>query len=160
MCSRLRRVDLVDHRRERGRLARAGRAGQEDDPALLVGEVLDHLGQAEVIDRAHLEGDRAADDRDVAALAEGVHAEAGDARHLVGEVGLADVAELGEEIRVVEDVLQRGVGVLGREGLGVRNGLEHAMDARHRLRGHLDVEVRALVLDHVAQGLIDVKSHH
>ena len=63
--------------------------------------------QAEVVDRADLEGDRAADDRDVAALAEGVHAEAGDARHLVGEVGLADVAELGEEIRVVEDVLER-----------------------------------------------------
>ena len=33
-----RRVDVVDHRRERRRLARAGRAGQQDDPALLLGE--------------------------------------------------------------------------------------------------------------------------
>ncbi len=63
-------------------------------------------GRLEVVDRADLEGDRAADDRDVAALAEGVDAEAGDARNLVGEVGLAHVAELGEEIRVVAGCAQ------------------------------------------------------
>ena len=39
-------------------------------------------GQAEVLDRAHLEGDHAADDRDGAALAEGVDAKAGDAGQL------------------------------------------------------------------------------
>ena len=58
------RVDVVDHRRQRRRLARAGRAGEQDDPARLLGQRADHLGQAEVVDRAHLEGDRAAGDRD------------------------------------------------------------------------------------------------
>src|SRR3954469_17794961 len=38
-------VHVVDHRRERGRLARAGRAGEQDDPALLLGQPRDHGGQ-------------------------------------------------------------------------------------------------------------------
>ena len=36
-----RAVDVVDHRRERRRLARAGRAGDEHEAAVLVGEALD-----------------------------------------------------------------------------------------------------------------------
>ncbi len=32
-------VHVVDHRRERGRLAGAGGAGEQDDPALLLGEL-------------------------------------------------------------------------------------------------------------------------
>ena len=54
----------------------------------------DDLGQAEVVDRPDVVGDRAAGDRDRAALAEGVDAEARDALDLVGEVGLAVLGEL------------------------------------------------------------------
>jgi hypothetical protein len=43
--------------------------------ARLVGQRPDHRRQPEVLDRADLERDRAADDRDGAALAEGVDAE-------------------------------------------------------------------------------------
>src|SRR5438034_10183810 len=40
-------VDEVDHRRERGRLAGAGDAGAEDEPAALHREVLEDRRQAE-----------------------------------------------------------------------------------------------------------------
>ena len=56
--------------------------------------VADHRRQTEVLDRPHLVGDHAADDRDRAALAEGVDAEPRDARDRVGEVGLAVGVEL------------------------------------------------------------------
>src|SRR2546421_328882 len=41
---RVEAVDLVDHRREGGALTRTGRTGQEDDAALLVGDLRDDLG--------------------------------------------------------------------------------------------------------------------
>ena len=114
------RVDVVDHRRERRRLARAGRAGEEDDPALLLGEVADHLGQAEVVDRAHLERDRAAGDRDVPRWRKALTRKRETPGDRVGEVGLAVLAELLEQVgSVLGDVVQRRLGVLRGQRLGV-----------------------------------------
>ena len=73
----LRAVDLVDHRGERGGLARAGGARDEDDAALLHRQLGDHRREVELLDRADRVRDRAANERDHAALPEGVHAEAG-----------------------------------------------------------------------------------
>jgi hypothetical protein len=50
------RVHPVDHRRERGGLARARRAGDEDDSALLVGQVVDDRRQVELLDRLDVDG--------------------------------------------------------------------------------------------------------
>ena len=47
-------VDLVDHRRERRRLAAAGRAGDEHQPARPLGEVADDGRQAELVERLDL----------------------------------------------------------------------------------------------------------
>ena len=52
-------VDVVDHRGERGRLPGAGRAGDEDEAALLVGELLHARRQAEAFKRRHLSGHEA-----------------------------------------------------------------------------------------------------
>ena len=46
MCCCRVAVDVVDHGRERGRLARAGRAGDEHEAAVLLGEALHALRQA------------------------------------------------------------------------------------------------------------------
>ena len=62
-------------------------------------------GQAELLDGLDLERDRAADDRDRAALAEGVDAEAGEAGDRVGEVDLASSREL-LELRLVGEHLE------------------------------------------------------
>ena len=73
-------VDLVDQRRERGRLAGAGRAGHEHDAARLLGELAHDRRQAELLDRHRLGRDQAERGAERAALEEGVDAEAADAR--------------------------------------------------------------------------------
>ena len=143
-------VDVVDHRRQRRALARAGGAGDEDDPALLLGQVGDHFGQAEILDRADLEGDRAADDRGRAALFEGVDAEARDARDRVGEVGLAFLFEFGLRAHL-GDVVEGLLGFLAAQRLLPLQGDELAVQANRRRRGHLDVQIGAAPLDERAQ---------
>jgi hypothetical protein len=152
------RVDVVDHRRERRRLARAGRPREQNDPAGLLGQPAHDLGEAEVIDRPDLEGDRPQRDRDGAALAEGVDTEARDAFELVGEVGLAVLLELGELLGA-RDLLQRTLGLRRAEGVGALKRPEVAVDARNRRRVSLDVEVGSLPLDDVRERLIDVETH-
>ena len=99
-----RRVDLVDHRRERGRLARAGRAGDEHEAARPARELVDDGRQAELVDRGQPEGDQAEGGADRAALEVGVDTEAGVAGDRVGEVelpvGLQALALLAGEDRV------------------------------------------------------------
>ena len=73
-------VDLVDHRGERRRLARAGRARDEHDAARLARELADDRRQAELLDRHRLGGDQAERRADRAALEVRVDAEAGVAR--------------------------------------------------------------------------------
>ena len=46
------RLISVDHRGQRRGLAGAGGAGDEDDPALLLGQLGDHRRQAQLLDRA------------------------------------------------------------------------------------------------------------
>ena len=129
MCLLHRPVHVVDHRRERGRLAGAGRAGEQDDPALLLGELGDDLGQAELVDRLDHHRDGAHDDRDRAALHEGVDAEAAEALDGVGEVDLVLGVELLELVRVVEHLLERGLRVLGEQPLGAGDRLQLAVKA-------------------------------
>ena len=143
-------VDVVDHRRQRRALARAGGAGDEDDPALLLGQVGDDFGQAEVLDRADLEGDRAADDRGRAALFEDVDAVARDAGQRVGEVGLALLLEFGQRADL-GDVVEGLLGFLAGQRLEPLQGRQLAVQADRRRRGHLDVQVGAASLDQCAQ---------
>ena len=46
-----RAVDVVDHRRERGRLARAGRAGDEHEAAMLLGQALRRLSAGAAVSK-------------------------------------------------------------------------------------------------------------
>jgi hypothetical protein len=68
-------VDLVDHRRQRGALARTGGAGDEHESALLGGDPLQHFRQRQLRDRRDLHRNDAEDQPDRAALLEGVAAE-------------------------------------------------------------------------------------
>ena len=52
MCRSRVHVDVVDHRRERGALAAAGRPGDEDQAAMLERDLLDDRRQVEVADGA------------------------------------------------------------------------------------------------------------
>ena len=83
-----RSVDLVEHRRERRGLARAGGARDEDEAAWLAREVVDGSGQTELVDRGELERDQAKRGPDRAALEIGIDAEARVPGDRVGEVEL------------------------------------------------------------------------
>ena len=93
------------------------------------------------------------------ALAEGVDAEAAEALDGVREVDLVLGVELRDLVVVVEHLAERPLGVLGIEPLGVRDGLEVAVQSDERIRGDLQVEVGALGGDEVAQRVIEIESH-
>src|SRR5438128_9588872 len=70
-------VDLVDHRGQRGRLARAGGSGDEHQAARFVADLFDHSREAKLLESEDLVGDLAVDGGGRAALVEDVGPEAG-----------------------------------------------------------------------------------
>ena len=91
---RQRVVDDVDHRRERRRLARAGRARQQHEPARLEREVVGDRRRAELLEREDALGDEAQRDGDRAELAEHVDAEPPEPFRRMREVDLVTLLEL------------------------------------------------------------------
>src|SRR3954449_3292758 len=82
-------VDRVDHRRERRRLPRTGRAGDQHEPAMLVSQLFHALRQGELVEIWNLLGDEAKRDTDRAALPVTVDAEAPQTFGHVGRVELS-----------------------------------------------------------------------
>ncbi len=122
-------VDLVDHRRQRRRLAAAGRAGDEHQAARPLGERGDDLRQAELVEALDDLRDDAVDRGDGAALVEDVAAEAGDAADAEREVELE---------RLLEPLLLR----VGEDAVGQRLGLgrpEHRQVERPQVPVHADL---------------------
>ena len=56
-------VDVVDHRRKRGRLAAAGGAGDEDEALVELAELLQCLRKLQGVEREDIHGDLAEDGR-------------------------------------------------------------------------------------------------
>ena len=135
------RVDVVEHRRERRRLPRARRAGDEYEAAVLLREPPDARRQVQLREVRDFVRDDAEHERDRAALAEAVHAEARKPRLGIRDVELADL---------VEDVCPRRGGgdrvehrsevcLDERRLLGERREL--AVEPQHRRLPHLQVDV-------------------
>ena len=90
-----RAVDLVDDRRERRRLARAGRAGDEHEAARLRRQLVQaSAGRPSSSSELDVGGDRAERGREALALVVRVDAEAGEPADAVGEVELAVQLEM------------------------------------------------------------------
>ena len=104
-------VDHVDHRRQGRRLARAGRAGDQDEAARFGAELAQHLRHPERVERGDVLRHQAEGGADRAALEEAVDAEAGDAGDRVGEVELFGVLEAFALV-VVEDAVDDLAGLL------------------------------------------------
>jgi hypothetical protein len=79
-------VAVIDHRRERRRLARAGGADDEHESALVHHDVLQGFGQAKLLEVRHLGRDRAHDHADMLLLDEDVDAKARQAWYRQREV--------------------------------------------------------------------------
>ena len=155
MCSRALGVDVVDHGRQGRRLAGAGGARAEDQAALLVADLLQHDGQAQLPHGHDLHGDDAEHQAHRAPLLEDVAAEAAQAGHRVGDVDLEVVLEL-LLLAVAHDGERHGDGVLLHEALGLHQGDQLAVDAEHGVRPHLQVEVGGLALRRDLQQVVDV----
>jgi hypothetical protein len=79
-------VDVVDHRRERRRLAAAGGPRDDDEALVQVAELLDRLGQLQLLEGEDLHGDLAEHGGLAPVVVEEVAAESREAGDLVGEV--------------------------------------------------------------------------
>ena len=92
-------VDQVHQGGQRRALARAGGAGDHDEPLGEVAEVLDLAAEPHLVGGADRRRDDAEDRHRSVPVAAGVAAEAGEPVDLVGPVGVADLAELGDLAR-------------------------------------------------------------
>src|SRR3989338_8807109 len=143
-------VDLVDHRRERGALARARRPGHQHQPARLLGQLRNNRRQLELVEGLHLKRDLPDHQRHAAALLEGVAPEPRQILDAEGEVefvlGLEPLLLLLREDRIRQ--LQRVLRV--QDVLDLAAG-DVAVDPQLRALARRDVEVGRLALDHLLQ---------
>ena len=149
-----RAVDLVDHRRERRRLAGAGRAGDEDEPARLRRKAVQDLREPELLERLHLLRDEAERRAERFALEEDVHAEAREAGHRVREVELAVDLEplllLGRE-----DAIEQAARVVCGERLVLLDAHDVPAHAERRRAADRHMEVGRTVGDHLLEQVVD-----
>src|SRR5262249_41669083 len=62
-----------------------------------------------------------------------------------------------ELVRIHEHLAQHAIGVFRLERHGSLERAERSVDAGKRRRGHLQVKVRALVRDDIAQGFLEIE---
>ncbi len=150
-------VDLVDHRREGRRLARAGRPGDEDEAARPVAERFHDGRDPELLEAEDLVGDLPEDRRDGTALHEDVAAEPREALDPEGEVELEVLLET-VLLNIGQDRVAELLGLRDSQR-GVVQRLDVAVDSDHRRRVRRDVEVRAALLDESLQKLVQRNCH-
>src|SRR4029077_5208594 len=146
-------VDVIDHGRERRRLAGAGLAGHQDQPADDAAHLAHRLGHLQLIERECLGGYRAEDGAHPIDLPHDIDAEASAAGEGVGEIrALLGLEALERLLR--HDLVQRLLDRLGGKPVGLERGeITVQADAR-RVAGN-EVQVRAALLQHLNQQLID-----
>ena len=141
-------VDVVDHRGERRRLTGAGRTRHEHEPAVLVGEPLHPRREAQLLHRRNLLGDDAEGERDVAALAEAVDAEARQVGALVGDVEIAALLELRVPLRLhLRDALEVSVQVVLGQVRRILHRPERTVAPQHRRAAEFQVDVAGAEFD-------------
>ena len=142
MCSLRSAVDLVEHGRQRRRLAAAGRPGDEDEPAGPFGERREDRRQSQILEAFDLFGNQPVDRAHRAALVEHVRAEARDASNPEREVELQRLFEP-LLLRVGHDAV-RELLRLGRCQIGQLQTPQLAVNTNLRRRVDREVQVRTL----------------
>ena len=150
-------VDVLDDGGQGGGFAGPGRAREQDQARIHVREFLDFGRQVQGIDGSDVEGDGADDHGQGAALEEDVDAKPGDARHAVGHV---DAAHLAQPllVRVGQDFKQVVVEVVGLDAFQLR-GRQDGVDAKHGRPSDLEVQVRRAAFHHDFQQVVESDGH-
>ena len=128
-------VDLVQERSKRRRLAGPRCAGHEDDPVFFLGHLVEHIGEAEVLDGWNPILQLSENDGVIAPLGEDVHPEAG----LPGQIIRGIARPLGQEGLCQPPVL---IDQVEREDLRLKRGKRR----ERRLQFHADELPRSLHL--------------
>ena len=151
-------VDVMDHRRQRRRLARAGRAGHEDDPALLLRHAGHDGRQRQLFDRADAVGNGTRYERDTAALLARIDPKPRDVGDLARDVDLVALLELVMPHALAQHLVQHLLCVAGlkRRPLLAAQRRELAVDASHRDRAGLQVQIGSVASDERAQCQVNV----
>ncbi len=152
-------VDHVQHRGQRGRLAGAGRAGDEDEAARLAGELLQDGGQVELLEGLDLLRDVAEGGADRAALEEAVDAEAGHVGDRVGEVELGVVLEP-LALVVVEDRVDDLARLLRGQRRDVLERHDPPADAHGGTEAGGQMHVGGAHLDHPGEHVGEIEIAH
>ena len=147
------RVHVVDHRRERRRLARARLAGDQDQPIVDLAEVAHGIGHVELIERQRLRRNRPTDAAKAVQVAHDVDAKTRHAGNDVREVGAVLFLEPRER-RARHDLVQRFFHDCGRQRLSAQV-VQLAVQAHARRVTCDEMQVRAALAQHVFQELID-----
>src|ERR1051326_1938764 len=149
-------IHRLDERGERGRLAAADRAGNEDETVMETGQQFEALGQAELIHRADVSADDAKDDVDPKTLPNDAGAETPE---IVG-VGEIDVATLLElcALRLGQETRRQRRRFLGGQLWRLRpDGLEISVETPERLRVDAEMDVGGAALLSDGKILINVR---
>ena len=138
-------VLVVDHRREGGGFARAGRARHQHHAARLVGDRFERFRALQVGQRHDLRRNRPQYRRGAAVLHESVDAKARQVRDRERKVAL-QILFVELPLPVVHDVVEHAVHVFMLHR-GQVDALDVAMYADHRRQARRKVQVGGLVLD-------------
>ena len=163
---RARRVEFVEQRRQRRRLAGAGGAGDEDEPVLLVGHLPERLGKLQLVERRDLRLELPEDDREVAPLREDVDAEARLPREPVRAVARPLLDEELAEPPVAVDEVEREDFRLERGQAFDRGVDRHAdqlargLDLQRPVHRHVHVGHVAVRVQHRRQDVVDFSFAH
>ena len=148
-------VDDVDQRRERGALAGSGRAGDEHEATRQVGEAAHGRRHPEAVEGHDLVRDGPHDRADVVALEEHVDPEAAAARERVRAVELQLVLEL-LPLLLGEDRVDHLPDLRAGQRVDALDRPQLAVHPDDRRAAGGQVEVRAVLLEHLLQQVVDV----
>src|SRR5690606_20525141 len=137
-------VDVVEHRRERGGLAGAGRPGDQHDTARRFGNFLENLAHAEFFHRQYFRRNGPEYGAGTPVVVEGVNTETGHARHFEREVGFEEFLEI-LALLVVHDVVDQRVNFLVLHRWQV-DAADVAINTDHRRQARREVKVRSAIL--------------
>ena len=148
-------VDVVDHRGERGGFARAGDAGDQDEPARLERDLLEHHRQVQLADGLDLVRNGAERERERAALLVDVGAKPADARHADGEVRFLLLGEL-LDLPGSHHLLRQHLEILRLDRRHLER-LELAVEPNRGRPPYLEQEVGCVALHHLGDGVLEVE---
>jgi hypothetical protein len=152
-------VDVTEHRGERRRLAAAGSAGDEHEPAVLLRQPLHAGREAEAAEVRDLRRDDAEGKGDVTALPERVHAEPGQVGQLIGGVHLARLLEEADAAgRARADRVQDLFEGLRAEGIVSFEGREVAVDPNDRGLTEFEMDVAGAEVDGLGEDVVEAHS--